>query len=637
MDDKESSPATVELSVSDIDHIRDRQADKEMTREINPVAQSPAPAEDDVFRRRSSLPDEATADIIDGRYQVVQNIGTGAMGAVFLVRHLRLNKLFALKMVNPDLARRPEYEARFEREADACSRLDHPNCIRVTDFGHTADNQLYLVMEYVDGVPLSDIAKDTPVPLKEALTYTRHILQGLVHAHGKGLIHRDIKLENLLRCETAEGDVLVKILDFGMAKPADDDKESLSITRQGIVLGTPQYIAPEQLNGEKVDERCDLYAVGVTLHRMLTGKPVFAGDTMVDMMTSKISRPAPLLNTMAPVKYPAALEAFLMRALSRSPERRFQSAVQMLQELEKVANGIDRRIFAAKGDRPASPVTVRVVAVTAAAVLLIGGAIVVAWKAGLLSDAPEPLPAPIAAPVVSAAEEEPPAPPVPPPAVEEPVPDELSHPVLLEARLQIERGQCPAARRTLEAGLPQMGDSTAAANYLLGRSSMCMGRPADALTWYRRAIEADDRYRRDGALIEDVKEMLSMRNVSDDAMDFMKDTLKDAALPTLIHLAGHARSRELRHSARAHVEAVGMGEHINMEASLDWDLNQAGSCEEKRAIIARLAALGSERARLLLIRARDQQEKAGFFKKKYTHACVRDDITRALSAFSPAQ
>ncbi len=357
MNEKRDQSGTVEISVMDVQAVEVSKGIKAVRAETEPSISeavepsvseavepsategvAPAPSVEDKPHLASTPPLPRT--VIDGRYEVVKSLGSGAMGTVYLVKHVRLNKLFALKMVNPDLASEPEYVSRFEREADSCSRLKHPNCISVTDFGQSSDGSLYLVMEYADGTPLSALVAEDPVTISEAIEYTRQILLGLKHAHDEGLIHRDIKLENIVKCTEPDGRVTLKILDFGMAREQFSEDDTGRITHTGVVLGTPQYMAPEQASNEKVDARVDLYAAGVTLFRLIAGKPIFPGDSLMDILVNKIRNPAPSLKDVTDIVYPVVLEGFLAKALQREPDDRFADADEMLAALDRVAAAI---------------------------------------------------------------------------------------------------------------------------------------------------------------------------------------------------------------------------------------------------------------------------------------------------------
>jgi serine/threonine protein kinase len=241
-----------------------------------------------------------------------------------------------MKVIHPHLAKHDKLVARFKREAAALSRLDHPNCVRVTDFGQTPDGDLYLVMEKEGGALLSDIVHRGPLRVTDAIEVTRQTLLGLGHAHNAGIIHRDIKLENLIQTESEEGRICVKILDFGLAKEELPSGTQIALTEAGEVLGTPQYIAPEAILEQCVNQQTDLYAVGVALFYMLIGRPVFPGNGPVEILQFKLQNPPPMLNDMGCGEFPASLERFLAKALADS-DKRFTSAPEMLEALDAVA------------------------------------------------------------------------------------------------------------------------------------------------------------------------------------------------------------------------------------------------------------------------------------------------------------
>ncbi|MCK5800639.1 MAG: serine/threonine protein kinase [Deltaproteobacteria bacterium] len=271
---------------------------------------------------------------IDERYQVERLLGAGAMGAVYIVRHLRLGKRFAMKVIHGELAHIPEFVARFEQEAKACSFLSHPNCIAVTDFGRAKTDELYLVMEYVEGEALGDVVARGPLPVADALEITHEVLAGLEHAHSVDIIHRDMKLDNVMLLALG-GRRVIKILDFGIAKVPVSSKDG-KLTQAGIVFGTPEFMAPEQAVSAQVDARADLYAVGVMLWEMLLASAPIVADDHVALLNAKILTPAPRLEEVAPGCFSAVLGDFLARALEREPGKRFASAKEMLEALDAV-------------------------------------------------------------------------------------------------------------------------------------------------------------------------------------------------------------------------------------------------------------------------------------------------------------
>ncbi len=601
-----------------------------------------------------SVEDSFVETVIDGRYEVVRCLGTGAMGIVFLVRHVRLNKQFALKIIHPSLAEVPEFAARFEREADACSRLTHPNCISVTDFGQDADGRLFLVMEYAEGTLLNQAVGDKPLPLLDAMRYAKQILLGLRHAHKEGLVHRDIKMENVVKCMGDDGEPVLKILDFGMAKHPVMDNLTAASSPEGMVMGTPQYMSPEQIRDDGVDARTDLYAVGVTLFRLISGTPVFRGDHPLDVFAAKMTEKAPSLAAVTGKKFPEPLEAFLARALERDPEARFASADEMLAALDRVIEAVQGETGPASlpvlqklrdlllrtkwalgaggaalligllawalvgGEEPASPSTAAVSSYETST----------SKKSSSIAplEAPAPTvhtddaiagtstPAAAANTVVSAADVN---------------VDAEPDPALLEAALLIERKQCKKAEKLLSS--KNMSES-ARGQYLLGRAAVCRHRDGDALTHYQAAFKLDGRYRSDTGILEDAERMLASAKMRDRVVAFMADDIGKTALPTLIQAAGHHKTRAVRQAALAAVTRLGALDHVDVASSYELDLNQAGSCKEKREIVAKLAALGTKQAKQVLYRAREAQVRVNIFRSRYVHECVRPDIQKALAA-----
>jgi serine/threonine protein kinase len=295
------------------------------------IISTPPPVPSSIPAPRPTLP-----TIIDDRYQVCRCLGQGAMGAVYEVKHLRLDKLFAMKVIHPQLAKQEKLVARFHREATALSRLEHPNCVRVTDFGQATNGDLYLVMELVEGVVVSELVARGPLCIEEAIEVTRQTLLGLSHAHEAGIIHRDIKLENLIKTPNKDGSFGIKILDFGLAKEELAEANEEALTAANEILGTPQYIAPEAILKQTMNHQTDLYAMGVGLFYMLIGRPVFAGNGPLEVLQSKLQGPAPKLNDVGCGKFPSSLEEFLVRALAE-PNERFSSADEMLDALNKIA------------------------------------------------------------------------------------------------------------------------------------------------------------------------------------------------------------------------------------------------------------------------------------------------------------
>ncbi|OLD06532.1 MAG: hypothetical protein AUI48_10845 [Chloroflexi bacterium 13_1_40CM_2_68_14] len=269
-----------------------------------------------------------------GRFKVEELIGQGGMGKVYRARHLALDRLVCLKMLKPTLLEDSSVVGRFEREALAASRLNHPNSIQVLDFGRNdTDGSLYIVMEYVQGKDLRLVLRDEwPVPEERLCNIMAQVLAALGEAHAHNVIHRDLKPENVMVEQRRDHPDCVKVLDFGIAKMLDSELPAL--TRSDAVCGTPQYMAPEQATGAPLDGRCDLYAVGIMLYQMVTGQLPFDGPNSMDVLTRQVNEaPVPPRRKQPNAPISAAMEALILRVLSKDPALRPQSAEEFRQLL----------------------------------------------------------------------------------------------------------------------------------------------------------------------------------------------------------------------------------------------------------------------------------------------------------------
>jgi hypothetical protein len=296
-----------------------------------------APRSNPPGSRRGSR-DPLIGETVAGRFKVEELIGQGGMGKVYRARHLALDRLVCLKMLKPALLEDPTVVGRFEREALAASRLNHPNSIQVLDFGRNeADGALYIVMEYVQGKDLRAILRDEwPVPEERLCHIMAQVLAALGEAHAHNVIHRDLKPENIMVEQRRNQPDSVKVLDFGIAKILDSNLPGL--TRADVVCGTPQYMAPEQATGGKLDARCDLYAVGIMLYQLTTGQLPFDGPNTLDVLTRQVHEaPVPPRKRVASISQP--MDALILRVLAKDPNRRPQSAEEFRQVLLAIGQG----------------------------------------------------------------------------------------------------------------------------------------------------------------------------------------------------------------------------------------------------------------------------------------------------------
>jgi serine/threonine protein kinase len=299
-----------------------------------------------------------------GKFVVESFIGGGAMGAVYRARQLSLDKSVAIKVLHGDLVSDPTFIARFQREAKAASRLDHPNSMRVLDYGRDADGLCYIAMELLDGQSLFALLREArgPLPDRRTVDLLRQVLAALAVAHEMGVVHRDLKPENIivLQSKSDDGNVseTVKVCDFGMAKVLTDegarDASLEKLTSQGVIVGTPEYMSPEQGKGEELDIRSDLYSVGVILYQMLTGRLPFQADTPIaTVLKHLVEEPKSPSQLIAGVNL--GLEAICLRALKKEREDRFASAREMRTALRNAATLGARAADPAMPPSPGSP------------------------------------------------------------------------------------------------------------------------------------------------------------------------------------------------------------------------------------------------------------------------------------------
>ncbi|HEX6243330.1 MAG TPA: serine/threonine-protein kinase [Polyangiales bacterium] len=275
---------------------------------------------------------------IGGKYTILERIGVGGMGNVYKASQAGLSRHVAVKILKTELTRDADTVARFSREATAMSLLTHANTTRVYDFGQTEDGLLYLVMEYLEGQLITQrVAQHGPLPIIETLRIAEQILRSLAEAHTKGLVHRDLKPDNIFIAK-AEGHhaPIVKVLDFGIAKVVAPDRRMDQFeTQAGTVFGTPRYMSPEQAQGAPLDQRSDLYSVGALLYQMLTGRAPFTDDDAVVVMAKHIQELPELPSKVVPERHiPDSLEAVVMKAMAKSPAERFQTAAEFEAALE---------------------------------------------------------------------------------------------------------------------------------------------------------------------------------------------------------------------------------------------------------------------------------------------------------------
>jgi len=282
----------------------------------------------------SDLVDQVIAD----RYHVTRKLGEGGMGQVYLAEHVKMGRRSAIKVMNPSMVHDPDAVARFNREASNASRINHPNVCAIYDFGETSDGLIYLAMEFIEGEPLTDLLeREGAIPVARAVDIFRQTADALQVAHDLGIVHRDLKPDNIMLSRKKTGGDLVKVVDFGIAKAVGGDDAGQKVTKTGLVIGTPEFMSPEQLSGDSLDGRSDLYSLALVLYRMLSGKLPFEATTVQETMIKRLTdEPIKLADARPDLSFPAGLQAVLDTALARTPAERYQNVSKFAADVASV-------------------------------------------------------------------------------------------------------------------------------------------------------------------------------------------------------------------------------------------------------------------------------------------------------------
>ena len=282
---------------------------------------------------KKEKPSTLIGTIIGGRYRATEIIGQGGFGAVYKCTHVATGDTLALKVLRTDVEGNADVIARFRQEAKATSRLKHPNTVRVFDFGQMDDGNLFLAMEFLEGRTLTDVMRqDSPLEPKRLVKIALQVLKSLSEAHSRGLVHRDLKPDNIFVQNIHGEPDFVRVLDFGIAKSLSAEKED--ITSTGAVIGTPKYMSPEQARGQSVDQRTDIYSLGVIIYEGLTGTPPFLADTPLAMILRRVTEEPPRVHDCLVKPAPAGLCDAVLRSMSRDPAKRYETADEFAAALE---------------------------------------------------------------------------------------------------------------------------------------------------------------------------------------------------------------------------------------------------------------------------------------------------------------
>jgi hypothetical protein len=478
--------------------------------------------------------------VIADRYQIRSPVGSGAMSTVYVAWHLRLRYHVAVKVLHPALASADDYVERFEREARSLARLDHPNCLRVLDYGVTDDDLHFMVTELVRGVELRELMSAPVGDPWVAVQRMQQVLAGLEHAHACGVIHRDLKPENILVTQGAGGEELLKIVDFGIAKVVGALPGS-GLTAIGAIFGTPQYMSPEQATGRAIDYRSDLYAAGVLLYAMLAGRLPFDDEDPGVVLERQIhDRPPPL-----PASVPPRLAEITLRLMDKDPERRYPSAAEASRALDDAQWGdVERELHASSATQRRRRRWRTLASLAAASV-----AVVAVVLAGPLEDAPlRPT-------------------------------DSLGHMTLADADRLLADGQHDRAHEVLSTLLDEHPHDPE----LLWRDGQALagaGDVARALARYADALAQDEILVEDPRFSSALRALLRRPELEATAIDLSVQRLHGAGDGFLLE-AVNRRSRPLdyvaRHRVLEHLRASALVDRIDERLNARLDLAQAAS------------------------------------------------------------
>ena len=285
--------------------------------------------------------------VISGRYRIVDLIARGGMGAVYLGEHVHMHKRIAIKILHPENDDQPEIVARFEREAVVGAHVRHPNIASATDFGKLDDGAYFLVLDYIEGKNLGDVLREGPMPVARVVRIAKQVAGALAAAHELGIVHRDMKPRNIM----LDANMVPMLIDFGFAKVSEDKlpltasrrdgRPASRLTGVGVIVGTINYLAPESAHGmDAVDERADLYALGVIMYEMLAGKHPFNSTDPVEMFNHHRMTPPPPFSVRAPgVSVPPEVDAIIRKLLEKDPYERYQTAKELVEALESLPFG----------------------------------------------------------------------------------------------------------------------------------------------------------------------------------------------------------------------------------------------------------------------------------------------------------
>lgn len=613
--------------------------------------------------------------VIDARYRLDAVLGRGGMGLVFRATHLQLRRSVAVKILHPSLAASHDVRSRFEREALAVGKIDHPNCVATFDVGRLADDSLYLAMELLEGRPLADVlAQEGQLEPQRALHILRHILCGLASIHNAGLIHRDIKPENIFVVRQGDDADFAKILDFGIAKPMVGElvDDGVRLTQAGMAFGTPIYMSPEQALGNKLDGRADLYAAAVIGYEMLAGQLPFYSDDRLEVMSMHVAKPVPAMHSrMRPDgrPVPPAIERLIGNGLTKKTDDRYARAEDFIAAIDDAlqslvtdvakpqprsnrmpvvavppadfdtkhvgqesSHSIDELLLQlppapsaqqqplaahAAGDKSAdAPTKPRPMRNWRLYSSVLAGAVIVGVAAGFLTAPRRPTNRPSGSTPQSLVERFTTA-----KSAVMAAPRASSSVPVSNARNVNRNPQPPSENITT----PAAADTVSLEQLARGHASVAGREPAAALIAYDKALSLAPALSTDATLRANLAAMAATGtlDVAMRAFDVWLGRTDDPAATTAVVKAAVSRSIERRYAARSMIDRYTLTNRVDWVTSYGLDLEQESTCQKRRDAVAHLRALKLPAAIPALERAMAKRQRR-------RNACLVDDARAAI-------
>jgi serine/threonine protein kinase len=587
--------------------------------------------------------------MVGGRYHIDGILGEGGMGTVYAAEHALMRKRVALKIMHPVMSQNPDMVARFEREAMAAGHIDHPNIAAASDFGQIEDGSFFLVLELIEGENLREVIARGRLPVDRAVHIGKQIANALARAHALGVVHRDLKPDNVMLITRNDDPDFVKILDFGIAKVpilelgAQPPPQSLRastpesapprvLTQVGMIYGTPEYMAPEQALGQPVDSRADLYALGVLLFEMITGKRPFEHENTAMLLGLHVTGAVPAMADVAPdLEVPSAIEAIVRRLLAKDAAQRFASAGELEEALSQAG-------FVSLPTAPPPPMpsmakpgrSLPLWTLPFAGVVIFAFIGLASW---LVSQGTHAAPSQAAADPQGSASAHGDVYAAPPTPAETAAPFDPLAAVIASAEADLKKKN-PAAAIAILAPLELANGERADIHRTLERAYGMSHERALALHEADRWLALDHTAVSDLGLQTDVGEAATHADTADQAIAVLASRLGAPGVDILYDLAYAPHEPPwLSQKAKAALARPELRAHAGPSAGILLDLRAATTCESKHALLPRAKADGDHRA-LLVLQPLASTGGCGFLGRHDCYPCLHKDneLTETIAA-----